>query len=183
VVLPSIEGALGAVIAWFLTWGLADVRAPLQTVDQVDVTVTILLAVCIVVAVAIGAARRSAMRSSRAVLWCLISPLAGMATFGALMLVDGAPDGARILGGRIAAWVGIGVLVTVPATAMLSARAVASVASASLVAAAAGAMAALIMSLPGPSLLLQALAFIVLGAGVGFAAVGAPMWRLQVARS
>ncbi len=179
VILPSIEGAIGAVLAWFASWRLADIRLPLRTSNQVDLGVSVVLVTLIAFALFIGMIRRNESTTRAVLPWLVLIPACGMATALGIKVMTNTPDVGQFLLGRAIAWgvmmTLLSLLTTAPLRNALSNRFL----WAPLIGASAGIASAMVYSLPGPSLFLQAMAFAIAGAGVGIAAVGVPVWQAQ----
>jgi hypothetical protein len=178
---PPLEGAIGALIAWFASSYMIDLRLPLRSADDVDVVVTAMLAAGIGVALAIGCLARRETSFGGALPVMLLSPVAAAATLLAIATLGASPTVGAFFGSRILAWVlGMAMLSllvastrrSLPSTRWMSALGFGAVS---------GAICAIVMSLPGPSLLWQGLSFLIAGLGVGFSALAYPAWRSATA--
>ncbi len=183
VVLPSIEGAIPAMLAWLASWRLADIRLPFRSTNQVDLGVSALLMTLVALGLAGGMLRRKESAGRHILPWLVFAPLCGVATAIGIKLVGDAPDVGQFMLGRVVAWGLMLTLLSLVLTAPLRLASPNRFLWAPLLGAAAGTASGIVYSLPGPSLFLQALAFTIAGGGVGFAAVGFPVWRTQTQRA
>lgn len=176
---PPFEGALGALLAWFATSPLIDMRRPLTTPDEVDLVVSFILAAGIGVGVMLGSLARREVAAGGALSLILAAPLSGFATLLGILVVGQTPSVTTFMAGRILAWsltlALLSLMITAPRRALPSGRWM----SALGIGALSGAVAALVMSLPGPTLVWQAIAFLLAGLGVGVAAIGYSTWQAQ----
>lgn len=178
VALPPVDGALGALIAWMVAaWFGTDLGAPITTGDRLDVVVSALLAFGVAVALVIGAVQRGHATWRRAAPLLLLAPLAGGATLLGIAIVGDRPSGFEFFLGRAVTWASLLALLAMVVTSALPAIAPTRHVRALLLAGVAGVVTALVMSLPGPSVLVQACAFVLAGAATGYAAISSPIWR------
>ena len=181
IVLPPVEGALGALAAWGLAGMFTDLRAPASSIDRLDLAVAVLLAGAIGLALSAGSVMRKLVRLSTAVACTLLALLVGVLTLAALAVVGDAPTVQHFLVARVAAWLLIALPVSLVVTAPLRDLGVHRFGEAAVIATCAGVLSALVASLPGVSDLWQAVAFILCGALVGAAAISIPIWRTSSA--
>jgi len=177
VVLPPVEGALGALAAWGLAGFLTDLRSPIVSVDRADLAVAVLLGGAIGLALCIGSMIRGVVRAPVAVACTVVCALSGLLLLAALAFAGDAPTVRQFLLARIVGWLLLAVAMALTITAPLGDLGSARWAEATVVALCAGLLSALVASLPGVSELWQAVAFLVCGALVGGAALSIPIWR------
>lgn len=174
---PPLEGAIGALLAWFAGRALTDLRAPLNSVDAVDLVAAALMAGGIGIAIAVGSLARRDVGVGGALPMLVGAPLTGAATLLGVLVTGPAPSAGQFIVGRIVAWALIlallSLLITAPRRSLPASRWATSLGVGAL----AGTIAALTFSLPGPSLIWQALAFLIAGLGVGIGAVAVPTWQ------
>lgn len=174
---PPLEGAMGALLAWFAGRALSDLRAPLSSVDAIDLVAATLLAGGIGIAIAIGSVARRELGVAGALPIVLGAPLTGGAALLGLLMIGQAPSAGQFILGRMVAWALIlallSLLITAPRRSLPSSRWATGLAAGAL----SGIVSALTFSLPGPSLIWQALAFLIAGLGVGAGAVAVPTWQ------
>jgi hypothetical protein len=177
ILLPPIEGAIGALIAWFIGITQTDVLRPLTTANQVDVVMAAILTGAIALALVIGILARRDAPLGQSLPSVLIAPLAGLTIVVGIFLAQQSPTVGGFLLGRVVAWALalalLSLIVAFPQRSLPSTRWQSALGFGAL----SGAAAAIVLTLPGPSLMLQALAFIIGGLGVGFAALGYPAWQ------
>jgi len=180
VAIPPVDGALGALVSWAIAaWWATDVQTPFRTSDHMDIAVTVLLVLGIAVAVIVGAVQRDHTTWRRAAPVLLLVPLAGAATLLGITLVGASPNPAQFVVGRVVAWASGLAILAVTVTSALPAVAPGRHLRAMLLAGGGGIIAALVISLPGPSVLVQAFAFMLAGAATGYASISSPLWRAQ----
>ena len=168
---------MGALLAWFAGRALSDLRAPLSSVDAIDLVAAALLAGGIGIAIAIGSVARRELGVAGALPIVLGAPLTGGAALLGLLMIGQAPSAGQFILGRMVAWALIlallSLLITAPRRSLPSSRWATGLAAGAL----SGIVSALTFSLPGPSLIWQALAFLIAGLGVGAGAVAVPTWQ------
>lgn len=176
-VLPPVEGALGALAAWGIGGMITDLRAPIASVDRADVAVAVLLAGAVGIALNAGSVLRGLCRAPAGVLYALLCVIAGALVLLAVGATGDVPTVRGFLFARIGAWMLIAIPVALLVTAPLRELGAHRFLESALVAAGAGILCALLASLPGVSDLWQAVAFVACGALVGGAAISIPVWR------
>ncbi len=177
IVLPPVEGALGALGAWGIAGFLTDLHAPVSSVARADLAAAVLLSGLIGLALSAGSVFRQLVRVPIAALCTACAATAGILLFAAVSMVGAIPTVPQFLLGRVGGWllviVPLALVITAPLRDLGRQRYV----EAALVAICAAVLSALIASLPGVSSLWQAIAFVTSGALVGGAAVSIPIWR------
>jgi hypothetical protein len=176
-VLPPVEGAIGALLAWGIGGSITDVRGMISTIERADVVVAILIAGLVGLGLCAGSVVRGLYRPPVAVLCTVVSAAAGLLVLAALSSVGDAPTVKGFLLARIVAWTIITIAVALTITAPLRDLGSQRFVEAAVVALVAGVLSALVASLPGVSDLWQALACIIGGALIGAAAISIPVWR------
>ena len=177
IVLPPVEGALGALAAWAIAGVLTDLHAPVSSVARADLVAAVLLSGLIGFAISAGSVFRKLVRVPIAVVCTALAATAGLLLFAAVSSVGAESTVPQFLLGRVAGWLLVIVPLTVVLTSPLRDLGGQRYVEAALVALCAGVLSALIASLPGVSYLWQAIAFVMSGALVGGAAVSIPIWR------
>ena len=176
-VLPPVEGALGALLAWAIAGLFADLGGVIPTFGRADIFVAILLAGAIGFALSVGGVVRRTVSTPVAAMVTLAAVATGLLMFSGILLAGDSPTVKAFLLARIAGWAlvsaGIALVVTAPLRDLGTQR----YAEAAVIALCAGLLGALVASLPGVSDLWQGLAFVVVGAMVGAAAISLPVWR------
>ncbi|MEO7520791.1 MAG: hypothetical protein ABIW79_03135 [Gemmatimonas sp.] len=177
IVLPPVEGALGALVAWALSGAITDARGAITSADRADVVVAMMLAGLVGLALGIGSVMRGLYRMPVAVLCTLVSAAGGLLILVALLFAGESPSVKSFVLARIVAWTLITMAVALVITAPLRDLGVQRFIEAAAIALIAGVLSALVSSLPGVSDLWRAFAFMVGGALVGAAAISIPVWR------
>ena len=107
----------------------------------------------------------------------LIAPVAGVLIALGILVVDGTPTVGAFLLGRVLAWAlalaALALIIALPQRTLPGSRWASALGFGALT----GIISAMVLSLPGPSLMLQAFAFVIGGLGVGFAALAYPAWK------
>lgn len=176
--LPPIEGALGALAAWGLTGLLTDLGGSIDTVARADLIVAVALGGLVGMALGLGSVVRGLARLPAVLLCGVGSAVAGGLVLAATAIHPVVPSAREFLLARIIAWLLVAVPVALIATAPLRELGGQRFLEASVVALGAAMTSALVASLPGVSDLWAALAFTLCGAMVGAAAISIPVWRV-----
>jgi hypothetical protein len=182
-VLPPVEGALGALAAWAVAGLFTDLSASLPSVRLVDFVVALLLAGGVGAALCVGSVARRLCGAGPALVGTVLSVALGAL---ALVTIDQATAAATVrsfLLMRVATWMLIAVPVALAVTAPLRALGSQRFLEASVIGLLGGLLGALVASLPGASDLWQVLAFVLCGAAVGGAAISVPVWRTLAMRT
>lgn len=177
IVLPPVEGALGALVAWSFVGLLTDLRAPVGSIATADLAAAVLLSGLIGLALNTGSVCRQLVRVPMAALCTVLAAVVGLLIYAAVATIGLVPTVPQFLLGRMGGWllviVPLALVMTTPLHDLGRQRYV----EAALVALCAAVLSALIASLPGVSSLWQAIAFVTSGAFVGGAAISIPIWR------